>query len=312
LTLVEGIASGVIVSSIVEFLKGIVQQIKGKKGKVLFPKEQEKFKQAIKMSDSSELKNNPIILEISGNYNYVCIDGKYGICDKETHEEKIIPTLKKSKEQEIEQKISIMPINEAERLINYKNSPKHMEKNYQKILDKVNPKYKSLISLSIYVEQCYQEDRKEEAESTKKEIKERYYDFGLKFVNLWARSYLKSLFSFILQKPILPLNINDKLSEFIEKAESIFFIHPETDYRKISSDIIGNLKRGKSYVAVHSLGASGPNALKIIQKVKTPKNFIYEEIQIVKKHENCIEVSKIWYRERDGFETYLLIKDITA
>jgi len=82
LTLVEGIASGVIVSSIVEFLKGIVQQIKGKKGKVLFPKEQEKFKQAIKMSDSSELKNNPIILEISGNYNYVCIDGKYGICDK--------------------------------------------------------------------------------------------------------------------------------------------------------------------------------------------------------------------------------------
>ena len=122
MTLVEGIASGVIVSSIVEFLKGIVQQIKGKKGKVLFPKEQEKFKQAIKMSDSSELKNNPIILEISGNYNYVCIDGKYGICDKETHEEKIIPTLKKSKEQEIEQKISIMPINEAERLINYKNS----------------------------------------------------------------------------------------------------------------------------------------------------------------------------------------------
>lgn len=312
MALAESIAGGVISGSFVQFLKEIIQKIKGKKGEVFFPDEQKKFKQAIQLSNSPEFKNNSIILEIYGNYNYVNIDGKYGICDRDGTEKEMVSTLKKSKEKEVEQKINLMPISEAERYIDYKNTPKHLEKNYLNLFDKLKPNYKSLISLSIYIEQCYRDGKKDEAESTKKDIKERYYDFGLKFVNLWSRSYLKSLFGFISQKPILPLNINDKLIEFIEKADSIFFIHPDTDYKKVSWEIIGNLKRGKSYVALHSLGAAGPIALKIIQKSKTSKNFIYEEIQIIKKRGACLEVSKIWYREQEGLETYLLIKDTIA
>lgn len=173
--------------------------------------------------DSPELKDNPITLDISGNYNIVNIAGNYGIVKNEDSEKEIIENLKKSKEKEVDKKINLLPTIEAEKLLNYREAPKYLEKDFTILLSKLKPTYISLISLSIYIEQCYEGDKKEEAEEYKQDIWERYQDFGLKFNNLWSRGYLKNLFKFLLQNPYIPLlNINDRLSEFIEKAESIF------------------------------------------------------------------------------------------
>lgn len=311
----ESIIGGLAAGAIIEFVKETINRIKGNKDEVFYPPDQEKFKKVIKVTNAPQLKKHPIIVEINGNYNYVSIDGKYGITSGEIGDgdKDIITTLKTAKDKDTDQKINIMSIEEAEKLIDYKNAPKYIEKDFLDLFAKLRLKYKSLISLAIYMEQCYESGKKEEANAFKGDIRIRHGPSGLKFVNLWSVSYLKSLFSLILQKPATPSDINKKLSEFIEKkAESIFFISPDTDYRRAMSDIKGSFKRRQPYIAIHSLGTAGLKALKIIENIKLPKYSEYEEVLITKKRERGFEVSKIWYTGEEGLKTYLLIKDRIA
>lgn len=262
----------------------------------------------IKKIDSPELKENKIVMEFKGDYNIINIGGNYGIVSKKSSENDILNSLRESKEKEIKRKINIFHVEEAENFISYQNKPKYIEPNQFNLLQRLSPKFNSLISLSIFIENLYQEGNYEQAENLKRSVRERYGDFGLKFVNLWSRSYLRSLLDFFLQQPILPLDINNKFLEFIEKSDSIFFIHSKTDRKKVISEIKKSFKTGKEYIAIHSLGFSGLIGWQIINKIKTPKFSDYQEI-LISKAKGKIDISKIWYKG-NGIKTYLLIKDI--
>lgn len=311
------ILTGIGVGLAVEFIKKILSWFKKKAKRVFYPSDQKKAKEVIERLDSPELEKNPITVELRGNYNIVNIGGNYGFVPKKDSEDDIVKVLNKSKKGETEQKINIIPVEKAEEFINYQNTPKRMEKEFLDIVNMLDSKYKSLVSLSIFIDECYSSDLKEKVEDLKKTIKNRYGDVGLRFTNLWSRGYLKNLFRFLSQKllqgAILPLDINSRFSEFIERSESIFFIHSSSEANKIASEINGMLEIGKDYVAVHSLGINAYKAREIIKKVNLPENSGYTVVvidkEVVIKGKKLNDVSKIWYKD-NGINTYLLIKDI--
>lgn len=84
----------------------------------------------------------------------------------------------------------------------------------------------------------------------------------------------------------------------------------EKGRKYVVSQITSALGTDKSYIAVHSLGASREDALKIIGDIGTLKQDKYiikriDEIQL--GQHNAWEFSQIWFKNEDGKNMFLMI-----
>ena len=309
------IAKGIGIDLALSYIKKIISWFKRKisRKKVLFPSDQKKTKEIVESLDNDTLKENPLTIQLVGDYNIINIGGKYGFVSKKDSENDIIKTLNELKKGGSTKKINLIPIEKSEEYIDFKEKPKFIDKEIESIINSLDVNLKSLIGLSIFIEDCYKNDLTGKAEELKNDIRNRYTDVGLKIVNLWSRGYLKNLFRFLSQKlaqgAILPLDINSRVLDFIEKSESIFFIHAGSDINKTAAEVSIRLAMGKDYVAVHSIGLK-KKAKKIIKKIKVPEKSNYTTVSVEKEvYLGKEEVSRIWYKD-SGQNTYFLSKDI--
>ena len=260
-------------------------------------------------------KNMPDILNVKNrsefDFDIIEQDGKLKIFYPE-EADKLIQKIKDEKEREITEKVNAIPIKYAQRFYEYKYENKVASKEVVDIVDKLNIKHKSLLSLSIWVEKLYDEKRIDEVEETKSEIYKRYDSYGMKFCSLYIKGYLKSLLSNLSEqyKKDCSTNIDEEISNFVsQKAQAIYFIHPymdENDVKRTVTKIDEYLRDKIDYIAIHSLGINIKKAKLIKKNISIPSNSDYTEkiIETVKKYEYSI----VWYRE-GGVKIYSLISE---
>ena len=268
-----------------------MKRLKPKRKRVFYPRDQEKFKEALKILHSEDqktvLKTNPEILEIMGSNNIVFINNRYGIVPKDESNKDIIATLKDLKKGRTTQEISVVPARDFENYVDYRHSPKYIEAEIKKIFDSLNTSMESLIGLAIYIEECFNKNKRDKAEKVRMSVRERYGSEGLKIVNLWTQGYLKSLFKFLSTNEDIPSEINARITEFIKNSDSIIFVHTQSNQKEIMNQVRGLLKMNKDYVAVHGLGAGGIIAFKAVHdlKVAIPSDYEIVEISIRREWE---------------------------
>lgn len=254
------------------------------------------------------------IPEFFKNYSILNSNGEYSVVPLEISDD-LLKKLKEGKEKELEEKISIIPLEESQIFDEYKNIEKQAPKSIVDIANQLDTKYKSLITLSIYVEGLYEQKRADEAEEIKFSIYRRYGAEGLKFCNLYIRGYLKTLFNNIYQQQQngLKIIIDKTISEFMEeKANAIFFIHLhmyEKEIQKVIQKINNFLDQKKEYIAIHSLGINVDRGIEIAKRINPAGTDYTTGIIHRKSEDKPWEFSEIWYRA-NGIEIYSLIKDI--
>jgi len=245
--------------------------------------------------------------------------GKYVIIRKDYEEfqrylEKII-TLKK-----VESK-SFFFITTLDIGFNYeelKTTPKYLEEDLVQVISRLpsNIKFEfiSLINLSIHIEKLYLDGRMEEAENIKKSIKSVYGDFGLKFLNLFQRKYLKTFLRTLKEKD--PLTMEKEIRKFFEEdTRYIFFIHKDMtidDIEKIKIKVKIALQNKENYVAIHSLGEAtliAESIIKDIEKNKIPEEYTrhmvdkptdYKTFTEKREEASIRDFSVIWYKGEAG------------
>ncbi len=155
----------------------------------------------------------------------------------------------------------------------------------------------------------------EEAENIKRSIKFTYGDFGLKFLNLFQRGYLKTFLRTLKDKD--PLTIEKEIRKFFEEdTKYIFFIHKDMtidDIEKIKIKVKTALQNKENYIAIHSLGEAtliAENIVKEIEKsITIPEEYTkhildeptdYKTFTEEGKEVNIRDFSVIWYKGDTG------------
>ncbi len=276
------------------------------------------------LKETPELKEEPVVADFLGksmpnllnlknksefDFDIMQQNGKFIIISSKDAD-KIIQKINDEKEKEISEKVNVLPISEAKRFHEYKNEDKVVTKGVAAVADKLNIQHKSLVSLSAWVEKLYVEKRIDEVEETKSDMYKRYDLYGIKFCNLYAKGYLKSLLSKLHERyqKDASINIDEEICQFVsKKAKAIYFIHPymdENDVVRIVKQIDEHLRDKVEYIAIHSLGANVKKAKEIAENISIPSNSDYIN-KVIEPKKTC-EFSKIWYRE-DGINIYSLI-----
>ena len=201
--------------------------------------------------------------------------GKYVIIRKESEEyqhyiEKII-ALKKSESKRL---FFITALDSGFNYEELKTTPKYLEEDLIQLISKlpsnIRFEYISLVNLSIHVEKLYLEGRIDEAENIKRSIKLTYGDFGLKFLNLFQRGYLKTFLRTLKDRD--PLTIEKEIKKFFEEDTNyIFFIHKDMtieEIEKIKIKVKTALQNEENYVAIHSLGEATLIAKNVVKEIE--------------------------------------------
>ena len=199
-----------------------------------------------------------------------------------------------------------------------KTTPKYLEEDLVQVISRLpsNIKFEfiSLINLSIHIEKLYLDGRMEEAENIKKSIKSVYGDFGLKFLNLFQRKYLKTFLRTLKEKD--PLTMEKEIRKFFEEdTRYIFFIHKDMtidDIEKIKIKVKIALQNKENYVAIHSLGEAtliAESIIKDIEKNKIPGEYTrhmvdkptdYKTFTEKREEASIRDFSLIWYKGEAG------------
>jgi len=200
-----------------------------------------------------------------------------------------------------------------------KTAPKYLEEDLLQVISRLpsNIKFEfiSLVNLSIHIEKLYLDGMVEEAENIKKSIKSTYGDFGLKFLNLFQRGYLKTFLKTLKDKD--PLTIEKDIRKFFEEdTKYIFFIHKDMtidDIEKIKIKVKVALQNNENYIALHSLGEATlitENIVKEIEKsIKIPGEYTkhivneptnYKTLTEEGEKVNIRDFSVIWYKGDTG------------
>lgn len=228
---------------------------------------------------------------------------------------KLIEKTKEGREKKLEYIIVPVPFEETQLYEKYASEEKFLPKNISSIVNQLDNNIKSLVGLSVSVEESYIKNQELDAEEYKYSIYKRYDKAGQKFCNLYIRGYLKTLFSRIYDKQSAgeTVNITEELSIFVNsKANAIFFMHPYITTDEISetaSTIRNFISENKSYVAIHSLGSGNKSkARRVIEHIGQIDESLYT-IKIIDEKRGTLpwEYSKIWYQGDEGRGIFSMI-----
>jgi hypothetical protein len=153
---------------------------------------------------------------------------------------------------------------------------------------------RNLFQLSIYVKILFDNHNSTEANAIRADIGKHYGKDGRKFCNLYLQKYIHLLVEHLIMRfgeetDSFKAVFESELKNFLEHSETIFFIHPKSDKRRIISTCLSAINHNEEYIALHS-GNELNNAIARAILSQISKLAIEKGYDI--KEENSLSTSK--------------------
>jgi len=240
---------------------------------------------------------------------------KYVIVKRQTAIKKYLIELNEEKDTKKIYKISLAEKISGIQANVIKDDKLYLEKELNKRVKVLSHRYSNLVKIALEIEKAYEMKRYTDAQDFKHELYLSDPEEGwkkVKFVDLWDEDYIKNLLLGIPEDQIKPDLLDKEISNLIEKAEYIIFVSKLTQENAAIAIISRGMMLDNPYIAIHSIGSAMYTALKIIKEVDQDfKKKKYTPISVPhKKITNS--VSKIWYKGKEGLETYQLFKRLKS
>lgn len=221
---------------------------------------------------------------------------------------RFIEDLIKSKNEPLGKIIMVSSLKRALLYQGFKETPKKIDADIIETISvlpsNIRYSYESLLALSSQVEMCYESDDVENAENIRKSIRTLYKDIGIKFCNLYQRTYLKNFLKSLKGKD--PITIQNMLKKFLEEeTKNVFFIHKAMtldDLDFTETDIRTAFRNKENYIAIHSLGGAIPLAKNLVDKIKELEDSTYTRTtrESTIGERNIKDFSAVWYKGEEG------------
>jgi len=198
----------------------------------------------------------------------------------------------KTPEKETKKDISFFKYGFYPRVLEYSGT-KITDKKLEEYLKYAKSSTRNLFEMSLYAKALFDKGRDTEANRIRSDIGNHYGKTGRKFCNLYLQGYIDNFIEYLNaahgdKTEEIKKNFESEIMDFVEHSENIFFIHPNSDPKLITMQILAAINRNEIYIALHAGGSNIKKANEIFSSIK--KDAISKEYDI--KEENLESKSK--------------------
>jgi len=216
------------------------------------------------------------------------------------------------KEKATSRKVNLLPIQYGNAYTHVR-SKKYTDERILELVNRLDKEFQNKILTAIEIDELYKEGKRLDADSDRDDFAHQYGMKELKFVDLWTEGYLKKILIRLYEvdkiNPKPPKEIKKTIDEFVASAETIFFIHRDSDIKNVVSRILNYSSQNREYIALHAMRSSVNRAKEIDTQVNQKLiELKYTPMIIVDER---IEFSKVWYKGK-GIETYKLLLEVMS
>ena len=239
-------------------------------GKVILIKDKnlvEQLKQKEIVDKLSKMSNQGNIIFINGDHNQVYITNWEKISSQ--NKEDLLKQFSNDKNEEVKKEINIIDQEFSSRIQHFRNA-KSSDRKIEKIFPFLEPEYRNILRLAIYVKELYNDNNPQEASLVKMDIGYQYGKEGRKLCNLYSNEYIVTMIDFLFayhdgDEAKVGVEISRRISELVKKP--IFYIHQRYQISTVVTEIYLAFHRKESYIAIHAAGQNIKNAEEIVQEI---------------------------------------------
>jgi len=212
-------------------------------------------------------ENNGNIFIIQGNNNQILVAdwSKIPAAEKKA----LLENFSNTNKQGLQKEISIIDQEFYHRVELFEASSSS-DRKIEKILPFLEPEFKNILKLSIYVKELYDCGNNLEAAEVKSDIGYQYGKNGRRLCNLYSNGYVVAMIEYLSayhdgNELKIKEDINKRILWLIKKP--IFYIHQRHNSALIVAEINEAFHRKEIYIAIHAAGQNISKAESIFSEI---------------------------------------------